>query len=781
MHCSCASSSTRSNWRRRLVSAPLSPPPDLFEYASSQEHAAPPATSDKEKLDNLFGKNKKDGTVGTVKHQKSVGNVGSKTRDRAHLYHTLAVGGSTPQENLDATLMRLVYGLCFLLWSEYGERVVCDSRWCGAFAAAAKHVARTTALPNRKPAVCVMGLGSGVLPLTAAKSGCDVMWIERVARFVEVANSLAKRNGVERIRVMRAKQWTDFAPAADSSFRFDAVMTEEVSDDLFGDGLLTIARHAHTHLLRQPGGRFIPARARCYGALASLRIEEISGFDLSAFNAFRSNDSVFIDLEHVWATDLFRKQHAVLLSEPVHLFDCDFSSIDSLPPPSREVELLATASADGVLNCLTWWFVLELDDDDDGTTPSALTLDLGPNEAKPIDFGFRARRQKVRYLSYERRLHKGEHIRLRASHDEKTLVLDAPVDGDAEADAARCGRIVQWPRVNALAYHFPMIADEGRNGAFDRALISAVTRFKRENNGKGPRVLDIGSGSGLLAMMAARAGASEVHSLEMVPSLAAVARHIVASNGYGDKVSIHGVMSTDLDPSTVGGLFDLLVCEIVDDQLLGEGVLTTIDDARRRLLTSNPMIIPSGAQVFTQALELRVGTVEGCALDDLNLFSTDSTLAPKGHTGCKLQRVPPSLHKRLSKPIELFSFDFAKGDLRRYLAGRTRDDLTCNIEAGGGILSGFLIHFNLKLDVDPRNDFASGPSNTELVAWDQSLRVIPVELRVRGGERLQLRVEHDHEAVRVGLPGIHPSMMQDMVGHTELVAMPGQQQQHPVR
>ena len=101
--------------------------------------------------------------------------------------------------------------------------------------------------------------------------------------------------------------------------------------------------------------------------------------------------------------------------------------------------------------------------------------------------------------------------------------------------------------------------------------------------------------------------------------------------------------------------------------------------------------------------------------------------------------------------------------------------------AGGGILSGFLIHFNLKLDADPRNDFASGPSNTELVAWDQSLRVIPIELRVRGGERLQLRVEHDHEAVRVGLPGIHPSMMQDMVGHTELVAMPGQQQQHPVR
>ena len=50
-------------------------------------------------------------------------------------------------------------------------------------------------------------------------------------------------------------------------------------------------------------------------------------------------------------------------------------------------------------------------------------------------------------------------------------------------------------------------------GAFDRALIAAISQFKSRHGGKAPRVLDIGSGSGLLAMMAARAGASEVHSL----------------------------------------------------------------------------------------------------------------------------------------------------------------------------------------------------------------------------------------------------------------------------
>ena len=82
-------------------------------------------------------------------------------------------------------------------------------------------------------------------------------------------------------------------------------------------------------------------------------------------------------------------------------------------------------------------------------------------------------------------------------------------------------------------------------------------------------MLDIGSGSGLLAMMAARAGAEVVHSLEMVPALARCATHIVNANGYSKGVTIHSIMSTDLDPATVGGKFDILVCEIVDDLLLG--------------------------------------------------------------------------------------------------------------------------------------------------------------------------------------------------------------------
>ena len=474
-----------------------------------------------------------------------------------------------------------------------------------------------------------------------------------------------------------------------------------------------------------------------------------------------THSSVFVDLEHVLATDHFGKQRVAFLSEPVHLFDFAFTSEAELPPPRREVSVKAIATADGVLNCVTWWYELDLGDGVD-------SINLAPNLQSPRAIDFRARRQRLCYLGYERRLRAGEGVRLVASHDDSRLEVEAPLGPSEKARGAAAGQIVRWPLVNALAYHFPMIADEGRNGAFDRAIVAAVGRFRDAHAGRAPRVLDIGSGSGLLALMAARAGASEVHSLEMVPALAAAARHIVAANGYANRVSIHGMMSTELDPSAVGGAFDILVCEIVDDQLLGEGALLTIDDARRRLLADGAAIIPAGAVVYAQPLELRVCERAGFSLDDFNLFATDAALAPKAHTGCKLQQQPLATQKRLSPPLSLFEFDFASGDLRRYAAGRARNDLQIVVERTG-VLSSILIYFTLRCDADAGNDFHSGPANPKLVAWDQSQRSMPIEMRVRAGDRLSLHAEHNHECVRVGLPNIHPEMVRGMVGHTEIL------------
>jgi len=69
-----------------------------------------------------------------------------------------------------------------------------------------------------------------------------------------------------------------------------------------------------------------------------------------------------------------------------------------------------------------------------------------------------------------------------------------------------------------------------RNAAYDAALKNAMR--------PGMRVLDIGSGTGLLALVAARAGAERVYSCEMNPAVADAAREIVELNGYSGKVQI---------------------------------------------------------------------------------------------------------------------------------------------------------------------------------------------------------------------------------------------------
>lgn len=254
----------------------------------------------------------------------------------------------------------------------------------------------------------------------------------------------------------------------------------------------------------------------------------------------------------------------------------------------------------------------------------------------------------------------------------------------------------------------------------------------------------------------------------MVPALAAAAKHIIAQNGYADRVSIHAIMSTELKPSDVGGLFDLLVCEIVDDQLLGEGVLTTIADARRQLLSSNAAIIPCGASVFALPVQMRIGTRAGLALDDLNLSSTDMAFAPRAcHTGCKLQHRPPDEHVRLAPPLRLFEFDFAHTPIDELACSRSAPELSVTFERDG-LLTAFLIYF--ELHADRMHRFSNGPHQPRLIAWDQSVRYLPIEVRVRVGQCMAVSAYHDYEAVRVGVPHLTPNMVAGCVGHTEVTS-----------
>jgi type II protein arginine methyltransferase len=143
-------------------------------------------------------------------------------------------------------------------------------------------------------------------------------------------------------------------------------------------------------------------------------------------------------------------------------------------------------------------------------------------------------------------------------------------------------------------WHIPMMNDVRRNDAFEAAIKAAIAQ-----KGPGARVLDIGTGSGLLSMMAARAGAGPVVACEVVPIIADMARHIVARNGYADRVSVHARLSTEL---AVGAELDepadILVSEILSSDLLTENVLGSFEDAHARLLKRDAIVIPRAASAI---------------------------------------------------------------------------------------------------------------------------------------------------------------------------------------
>ena len=221
-----------------------------------------------------------------------------------------------------------------------------------------------------------------------------------------------------------------------------------------------------------------------------------------------------------------------------------------------------------------------------------------------------------------------------------------------------------------------MLHDTGRIRAFERAIEGAVARF-RAAHGRGPVVLDIGAGTGLLSMLAARAGAAAVFACEMYEPMARVARRVVADNGMtppwlgessgasgasfeskaaavdatataastadgggapaGCPVAVFAKLSTALtvgsaSPAEVASAAaaawsapagadarhppllaasatdlpcrcDLLVTEILDSALLGEGMVPAAADARDRLLVPGAEVVPRAARMIAALVQ----------------------------------------------------------------------------------------------------------------------------------------------------------------------------------
>ena len=131
--------------------------------------------------------------------------------------------------------------------------------------------------------------------------------------------------------------------------------------------------------------------------------------------------------------------------------------------------------------------------------------------------------------------------------------------------------------------HARMLHDDRRTGDYLAALAAAVR--------PGDVVLDIGTGSGVLAVAAARAGARRVYAVE-ASDIAEVAGRVFAANGVTDTVTLVPGWSRQIELPEPA---DLLVAEIIGNEPLEEEILETTLDARRRLLKPDARLDPAPA------------------------------------------------------------------------------------------------------------------------------------------------------------------------------------------
>ena len=142
---------------------------------------------------------------------------------------------------------------------------------------------------------------------------------------------------------------------------------------------------------------------------------------------------------------------------------------------------------------------------------------------------------------------------------------------------------------NSYSYfeiHKDMLSDKARTGAYRDALTKNPTLINDAN------VLDVGCGTGILSMFAARdGGARNVVGVDGSYRIADVARMNVGANGLQDKIEIIEGKLEDMD-SIRGAPFDVIVSEWMGYGLFFESMLDTVLYARDKYLKPDGALLP---------------------------------------------------------------------------------------------------------------------------------------------------------------------------------------------
>lgn len=293
-------------------------------------------------------------------------------------------------------------------------------------------------------------------------------------------------------------------------------------------------------------------------------------------------------------------------------------------------------------------------------------------------------------------------------------------------------------RFDSPPVHIRMLDDEQRTSRFQEAVRRTVKA--------GDVVVDIGTGTGVLAVTAAMAGARHVYAIEAT-DMAQTAQRIVEANGMGDRVTVLQAHSSDVElPERA----DVLVSEIIGDDPLGERILPTFDDARRRLLVEDARLVPAGIRVLVLPLEVPVERLHAALFTPSRVSSWserygidfDALLGERHDERLHVNSADIRDWKRLTAPLVVADLDLLAPHpdvLEWHGTVRTVE---------GGRISGVLVFFDARL-ADSVQLSLHPDDATPTNSWGNLLYLLASPVDVAAGDEVEVHYRFDDVGSRL--------------------------------
>jgi protein arginine N-methyltransferase 1 len=282
--------------------------------------------------------------------------------------------------------------------------------------------------------------------------------------------------------------------------------------------------------------------------------------------------------------------------------------------------------------------------------------------------------------------------------------------------------------------HYPMIRDTVRVLSYRQA----ISRHCRDRT-----VVEIGCGSGLLSILAAKAGARRVVAIEE-SGIAELAAEMFRVNGVADRIELRRANSRDVELDEPA---EVIVHEILGTDPFDEGLLPALADARERLLAPGGRLIPFAVDVWCVGFEVREPPrldLDRTADDVAELgalYGVDLSPVVRG-LAVESERRPPPIGRLdpsrfeppiLTEELELFHVDLRPGPP---LALEPRDGLRLRVRRAGR-LGGVLVYFRAHLDDDlVLSTSPWAPAHS----WGWNARPLERATAVEPGDQVPVRV-----------------------------------------